>query len=494
MADFMRQRTQGRTWSQGAGTRKSRSADQVSRAAEPFANTRQPPPPRRPAPGGISRANSFESELGDTEGEDGDQSSADEGAAERMPPSAAVATLAAAAEKKGYKKLVRAASAALMLATALLVLRIGHLAVMSLVFAMQVMIFKEVTMVRYRTAKSPEVPMFRTIQWLWFAVAIFFSYGGALSNTMPTPLSRWLHRRKYRVAIFAFVLDNHEAISLLGYSAVFVLTVLSFKKHYYRYQLGQLSWTMVTVWICVGQLHAVMTNIFTGLFWFVYPVSLVVVNDCMAYFCGMALGRKLIKREFLRMSPNKTWEGFLGGGLFTLVWAVLAPRLLCRWPGLICQLTDFDNIPRCHAEEVHDFSSGFPLFMPKRYVLLPTLLQTLLGVSGEVELYPIQMHGVGFGIFASLVAPFGGYLASTIKRAYKVKDFEQTIPGHGGVMDRMDCQLLMALFTTVYLNAFVRMEVFSVNSMLNTISRLAPVDQVTLYRGLKAKLRLEGAL
>jgi hypothetical protein len=37
-----------------------------------------------------------------------------------------------------------------------------------------------------------------------------------------------------------------------------------------------------------------------------------------------------------------------------------------------------------------------------------------------------------------------------------VKDFEQTIPGHGGVTDRMDCQLLMALFTTVYLNAFVR--------------------------------------
>jgi hypothetical protein len=39
-----------------------------------------------------------------------------------------------------------------------------------------------------------------------------------------------------------------------------------------------------------------------------------------------------------------------------------------------------------------------------------------------------------------------------------------------------------------------RMEVFSVNSMLNTISRLAPAEQVTLYRGLKAKLRLEGAI
>lgn len=62
---------------------------------------------------------------------------------------------------------------------------------------------------------------------------------------MPTPLSVWLHRRKSRLSLFAFLLGNHEALSLLSYSLVFVLTVLSFKKGYYRYQLGQLSWTMV---------------------------------------------------------------------------------------------------------------------------------------------------------------------------------------------------------------------------------------------------------
>lgn len=157
----------------------------------------------------------------------------------------------------------------------------------------------------------------------------------------------------------------------------------------------------------------------------------------------------------MRLSPNKTWEGFIGGGFFTVIWAVLAPRLMSRWPGLICQLFDFDNIPHCHAEDAFDFSSGFPLFRPKDYAIVPEALQPLFG-RHSIELFPIQVHGIAFGIFASLVAPFGGYLASAIKRAYKVKDFEQTIPGHGGVMDRMDCQLLMALFTTVYLNAFVR--------------------------------------
>lgn len=154
--------------------------------------------------------------------------------------------------------------------------------------------------------------------------------------------------------------------------------------------------------------------------------------------------------------------------------------------------------------------------MPKRYPI-PDFVKGLVGLEA-LEVFPIQVHGLGFGIFASLVAPFGGYLASAIKRAYKVKDFEQTIPGHGGVMDRMDCQLLMGLFTTVYLNAFVRcvhgamdsalsgegssraltplprMEMLSVGSMLNTISRLSRDDQAQLYRELRAKLKQEGVV
>lgn len=54
------------------------------------------------------------------------------------------------------------------------------------------------------------------------------------------------------------------------------------------------------------------------------------------------------------------------------------------------------------------------------------------------------------GIFASTVAPFGGYFTSAIKRAGKIKDFGQWIPGHGGLLDRVDCQLFMAVFTFVY--------------------------------------------
>lgn len=42
-------------------------------------------------------------------------------------------------------------------------------------------------------------------------------------------------------------------------------------------------------------------------------------------------------------------------------------------------------------------------------------------------------------LFASLIAPFGGFFASGFKRAIKIKDFADVIPGHGGITDRMDC-------------------------------------------------------
>ncbi len=64
-------------------------------------------------------------------------------------------------------------------------------------------------------------------------------------------------------------------------------------------------------------------------------------------------------------------------------------------------------------------------------------------------------HVLAMGLFASLIAPFGGFFASGFKRAFKIKDFGSLIPGHGGLVDRMDCQILMGMFVYVYMHAFV---------------------------------------
>jgi hypothetical protein len=44
----------------------------------------------------------------------------------------------------------------------------------------------------------------------------------------------------------------------------------------------------------------------------------------------------------------------------------------------------------------------------------------------------------------------GGFFGSGFKRAFKMKDFGDTIPGHGGVTDRFDCQMIMAMFAYLY--------------------------------------------
>jgi phosphatidate cytidylyltransferase len=55
-------------------------------------------------------------------------------------------------------------------------------------------------------------------------------------------------------------------------------------------------------------------------------------------------------------------------------------------------------------------------------------------------------------MFASLIAPFGGFFASGFKRTIKVNSFNSSNNNtHGGITDRMDCQLLMGTFTYLYL-------------------------------------------
>lgn len=58
---------------------------------------------------------------------------------------------------------------------------------------------------------------------------------------------------------------------------------------------------------------------------------------------------------------------------------------------------------------------------------------------------PFQIHVAVMAVFASLVAPFGGFFASGFKRAFNIKDFGDSIPGHGGMTDRMDCQCVPSL-------------------------------------------------
>jgi len=323
------------------------------------------------------------------------------------------------------------------------------------------------------------VPLFRTTQWGWFFTALLYSYGRAFSQQHVYSL---VHSPTLQLLV-----RYAEIIALGLYSTMLMTVVLTLKKGYYKYQMGQLAWTIAIIVITVVQVNSFTQNIFHGLFWFLYPVSLVVCNDSMAYFAGLAFGRKFTSRPFIGISPNKTWEGFIGGGLCTVVFAAVAPLAFLCIPALACP---------CDAL----FSSLFALecklpkvFLPDEHTL-PPLLSHLLG-RDTITLLPIQVHGLALGAFASIVAPFGGLFASGIKRAYDLKDFSSLIPGHGGVFDRVDCQLIMGLATHIYFSTFIeRTATISPERIIQLLSVLSAEEQLQVYRSLGTTLRREKLL
>ena len=303
------------------------------------------------------------------------------------------------------------------------------------------------------------------------------------------------------------------------------MTIATMQVGHIKFQLNQLCWTIVVLCLTVGQLKYIMHNIFNGLFWFALPILLVVTNDIMAYACGMTCGRKFIRRKFIRFSPNKTWEGFIGGWIFTMVAAWYISKALAQFPWMYCPTNRFEFAPGpldCTPDPIFvpslmTFASQmFELFPQSFAKMIPNVVEMCslknqtafdespiilkacesgnkLHVHHHFELfvtvYPVQMHALVLAMFASLVAPFGGFLASAIKRAYHLKDFDSLIPGHGGVMDRMDCQFLMALCTWVHYNTFVKIATISVPKLTYMYHQLNDEEKKLFLESIMGKGR-----
>ncbi len=133
-----------------------------------------------------------------------------------------------------------------------------------------------------------------------------------------------------------------------------------------------------------------------GGWWVVAALVITWGNDTMAYFAGRFLGRHKL---YPAVSPNKTWEGFAGG----VVGAV-----------------------------------GF-LFVQRTFFFpqLTVLDCFVLGVGG------------------SILGPLGDLCESALKRAHGVKDSGRILPGHGGMLDRLDALIFNAPLVLLYVQ-FVR--------------------------------------
>lgn len=120
-------------------------------------------------------------------------------------------------------------------------------------------------------------------------------------------------------------------------------------------------------------------------------------NDIFAYFFGRAFGKNKLAEH---ISKGKTWEGFFGGALFGALIPLLIWWCLQNYAGIALAITIGD----------------------------------ILAVS-----LPIALLG-----------PAGDLVESRMKRVYGVKDSGSILPGHGGVLDRIDALLISGPWTLFY--------------------------------------------
>jgi phosphatidate cytidylyltransferase len=127
-----------------------------------------------------------------------------------------------------------------------------------------------------------------------------------------------------------------------------------------------------------------------------YPIAigmflLIWTNDTFAYLCGRMFGKTKL---FERISPKKTWEGTIGGGILTIVVATLLAYF-----------------------------------------------------------YNDKQDAIFWIVSACIVVPcsiLGDLLESLFKRNLKVKDSGTLLPGHGGILDRFDAALFTVPFYAVW--------------------------------------------
>lgn len=155
----------------------------------------------------------------------------------------------------------------------------------------------------------------------------------------------------------------------------------------------------------LGSYFAAVRNLADGEWWLLLTLVSVWVADSAAYLIGTPLGKHKMSP---RLSPKKSWEGYLGGLVFSTL--------------------------------------GAPLF---------GLLFANLGMPSNSAFSAVNLAILGFVIGA--LTTLGDLAESMIKRQMKMKDASQLLPGHGGIFDRIDSWLWALplgyfLITFIFLN------------------------------------------
>lgn len=345
---------------------------------------------------------------------------------------------------------------------------------MGLVFLLQLKCFSEIIKIGLAVYRLYDLPWFRALSWYFLITSNYFFFGESL-------IDYWglvLRKDEFLRALIVY----HRLISFVLYCFGFIWFVLSLQKGFYLRQFSLFAFTHVTLLIIVSQTFLIVQNLFQGLIWFLIPVSMIICCDIMSYMFGFFFG----KTPLIKLSPKKTWEGFIGGAFSTIIFGLMLSYYMMDKPFFVCPVESYyqDNL-NCTIPpsfQARDFDA------PRQLAFVFHLLHK----RPVLRFQPFLAHSIVLALFASLIGPFGGFFASGFKRAFKIKDFGDIIPGHGGLMDRFDCQLLMGTFVNVYISSFIRFP--NPNKIVQQVLWLPPEEQLAVYNLLKQQLLSSGLI
>jgi phosphatidate cytidylyltransferase len=184
---------------------------------------------------------------------------------------------------------------------------------------------------------------------------------------------------------------NYNLSEILALSLIIIasITLFKFSSELY-YDEGKLIFTVIYVSLPFGFALG-LPKFYDGTFtWEVFLLFVLIwSSDSFAYFTGRLFGKHKMAPK---ISPKKTWEGFVGGVIFTLV----------------------------------------------------------LGYFIEQKFPELRGNWIIVGFLVSVFAPIGDLVESQLKRTFGVKDSGNIIPGHGGVLDRLDSFIIAAPVVYLY--------------------------------------------
>lgn len=247
-----------------------------------------------------------------------------------------------------------------------------------------------------------------------------FLFAGLMVFIMSVMLLEFYHITMGNSYTFSKILAIMAAIFLFG---------ILFAASAYRIPMRFVALAMIPVFIVMinslyvkdKEEYGKFSNIYTGLLYIAIPIALgnliafdtqgnfsgnlllcffiiIWCSDVGAFAFGITLGKRFPEKLFPSVSPKKTWVGFIGGSISSVIAAFVL------------------------------FETGILKF-PLMHCLILAMIMSIAGVYGDL-------------------------FESQWKRVYGVKDSGNIIPGHGGLLDRFDSTLMAMPFGAIYLAIF----------------------------------------